>query len=217
MTAFPGSPRLLRAGVVLIDPQSAVVQRIIPFQYNPDALSRSFQVRSTTAEGDRTEATRLTGPPNEIYKFEAEIDAADQLEFPDKNPNAVTLGIQPQLAALETIIYPTSADLRAENDLLSAGTIEIAPMESPLALLVLGKNRVMPVRLTDLSVTEEAFDPKLNPIRAKVSMTFRVLSVDDLPVDHRGTSLYMAYQQQKERMAKMAPTTDLDAFGVSNI
>lgn len=217
MTSFPGSPRLLKAGVVLIDPDSAAVVRAIAFQYNPDTLSRSFVVRGMAGEGDRTDVSRLTGPPQETYKLDAEIDAVDQLEFPDKNPNTVALGIQPQLSALEMLIYPTSADIRTENRLLSLGTIEIAPMESPLTLLVLGKNRIMPVKLTELSIVEEAFDPALNPIRAKVSMTFRVLSVNDLPVDHRATSIYMSYQQQKERMAKLTPSASLDTFGRTGV
>lgn len=217
MTAFPGSPRLLRAGVVLIDPDSTAVKRVIAFQYNPDTLSRTFQVRGMAPEGDRTEASRLTGPPVETFKLDAEIDAVDQLEFPEKNPNVIAHGIQPQLAAIETLIYPSSADLRREDNLLSAGTIEIAPAESPLTLLMLGKNRAIPVKLTEFAITEEAFDPSLNPIRAKVSMTFRVLSVNDLPVGHRGAALYMAYQQQKEQLAKLAPGATLDAFGRTSI
>ncbi len=43
MTTFPGSPRLLSCGIVLIDPVSAAVQRIIALQYNPDSLTRTLQ------------------------------------------------------------------------------------------------------------------------------------------------------------------------------
>ena len=217
MTTFPGSPRLLKAGLVLLDPTTAAVKGTIALQYNPDTLTRSFTVRGMTAEGERSEALRLVGPPIEEIKIEAEIDATDQLEFPEKNPNAVALGIQPQLAALETLIFPSSADIRSENNLLSSGTIEIAPAETPLLLFVWGKTRVVPVRLTQLSIVEEAFDPTLNPIRAKVSLSLRVLSVNDLPVDHRGASLYMSYHQQKEKLAKLSPSASLDTFGISGI
>ena len=78
-------------------------------------------------------------------------------------------------------------------------------MESPLTLFVWSKQRIVPVRLTDLSITEEAFDPNLNPIRAKVSLGMRVLSVDDLGFDHKGGSLFMVYLQQKERLAARMP------------
>ena len=63
------------------------------------------------------------------------------------------------------------------------GTLEIVPAEAPLTLFVWSKNRMLPVRITEFSITEEAFDPALNPIRAKVSLGLRVLSVNDLGFD----------------------------------
>ena len=161
MTTFPGSPRILKGGLVLIDPATSAVLRVIVLQYNPDTLSRTFQVQSVGGQGgDRSEALRLKGPPVETIKVEAEIDATDQLELPDQGQNRVAtqFGISPHLAALETIIYPTSGQLQSNNSLAQAGTLEIAPMESPLTLFVWGKTRVLPVRLTELSITEEAFD-----------------------------------------------------------
>src|SRR5882672_972278 len=201
MSSFPGSPRLLKGGIVLIDPQTSVVQRVIALQYNPDTLTRSFQIKALTEGGDRSEALRLTGPPVESIKLDAEIDATDQLEFPDQNPNATQFGIQPQLAALETIIYPTSSQLLSNNAMAHAGMLEILPMMSALPLFIWSKSRIVPVRITDFSITEEAFDPSLNPIRAKVSLGMRVLSVTDLGFDNKGGSLFMAYQQQKEQLA----------------
>jgi hypothetical protein len=217
MTTFPNSPRLVKGGIVLIDPDSGAVRRIIALQYNPDTLSRSLQIKTVSEGGDRSEALRLTGPPVETIKLDAEIDATDQLEFPDQNPTATRLGIHPQLAALETIVYPTSGQLQSNNSLAQAGTLEIVPMQAPLTLFVWSKNRVLPVRLTDFSVTEEAFDPALNPIRAKVSLGMRVLSVNDLDFDHRGNSLFMAYLQQKERLAAQLQAGALNALGINRI
>ena len=117
MTTFPGSPRLLKGGIVLIDPETSAVQRIITLQYNPNTLTRTLQVQGMDGEGgDRSEALRLKGPPVETLKLDAEIDATDQLEFPDENKNAVEGGIHPQLAVLETIIYPTSSQLCQTTD-----------------------------------------------------------------------------------------------------
>jgi hypothetical protein len=218
MTSFPGSPRLIKGGLVLINPDSGTVQRIIVLQYNPDTLTRTLQVQSVSADGgDRSEALRLKGPPVETIKLDAEIDATDQLEFPSQNKTAAELGIHPQLAALETIIYPTSAQLQTNNRLAQNGTLEIVPMEAPLTLFIWSKNRVVPVRVTELSITEEAFDPALNPIRAKVSLGLRVLSVNDLTFDHRGTSLFMAYLRQKERLADLSQGGVLSAFGISEL
>jgi hypothetical protein len=90
-------------------------------------------------------------------------------------------------------------------------------MESSLTLFIWSKNRIMPVRITDFSVTEEAFDPLLNPIRAKVSLGMRVLSVTDLGFQHKGGSLYMAYQQQKEKLAAMSAGGAFSTLGIPGI
>lgn len=219
MSAFPNSPRVLKGGIVLLDPVSGQLQRIITLQYNPDTLTRSLQVQSVDPAGgkNRSEALRLKGPPIETFKLDAEIDATDQLGQPDQNSAAVQAGIYPQLAALETIIYPTSAQLLATNALAQSGTLEIAPMEAPLTLFVWSRNRVVPVRITDFSVTEEAFDVNLNPIRAKVSLGMRVLSVDDLGFEEKGGNLFMVYQQQKERLSALSQGGTLSALGLGGI
>src|SRR6266550_3035154 len=221
MSSFPGSPRLLKGGMVLVDPDSAAVQRIISLQYNPDTLTRSLQIQGVSTDGaaggDRSEILRLKGPPVETIKLEAEIDATDQLEYPEQNANAAEVGIHPQLAALEAIVYPTSDQLQSNNALSKSGTLKIIPMQSALTLFIWSKNRIIPVRLTDFSITEEAFDPSLNPIRAKVSLGMRVLSVNDVGFDAKGGSLFMAYQQQKEKLAAQNVGGALSAFGIGGI
>jgi hypothetical protein len=217
MTSFPRSPRLVNGGIVLIDSDTSTVLRTIVLQYNPETLSRTLQVRGTGDEGDPSEALRLTGPPIETIKLEAEIDAVDQLEAPTENAAVVELGVHPQLAALETIVYPDSRAVEAARTLASAGSLEIVPVEAPLTLFVWSAQRVLPVRITEFSVTEEFFDNKLNPIRARVSLGMRVLSGEDLGFDHRGSSLFTAYHQQKERFVSRAPTGGVSALGVRGI
>ena len=73
-----------------------------------------------------------------------------------------------------------------------------------MTLLVWGVNRVLPVRITDFSITEEAYDVSLNPIRAKVSLGLRVLNYDDLPWGGRGARLFLGHHVQKELMALKA-------------
>ncbi|MFZ4702540.1 MAG: hypothetical protein ACOYMG_21050 [Candidatus Methylumidiphilus sp.] len=218
MTTSPNSPRILKGGIVLINAENGQVQRIISLQYNPDSLSRSLQVQTAGGEaGNRSEAMRFKGPAVETIKLEAEIDAADQLEFPDQNRAVVEFGIQPQLALLESLAHPSSAQLLRMNAEAGSGTLEISPMEAPLMLFVWSKSRVVPVRLSDFSITEEAFDPALNPIRAKVSIGLRVLSVDDLGFAHRGGSLFMSYLQTKERLASKARSGNFAALGIGGI
>ena len=216
MSGFPGSPRLLKGGIVLLDPDTSAVQRIIALQYNPDTLTRTLQVQGAGPEsGDRLEALRLKGPPVETIKLDAEIDATDQLEVADST--ATQVGLYQQLAALETIVYPSSRQLQANNSQAQSGTLEIAPMESALTLFIWSKNRILPVRLTDFSITEEAFDPNLNPIRAKVSLGMRVLSVNDLGFDHKGGNLFMTYLQQKEQFATRNTAGSFSALGIGGI
>jgi len=218
MTTFPNSPRLLKGGIVLIDPNTSAVLRIIALQYNPDTLSRTLQVQAAGGEGgDRLEALRFKGPPNESIKLDAEIDATDQLEFPDQNRTTTELGIFPQLAALETIIYPTSGQLESSNSLAQSGTLEISPNESPLTLFVWSKTRILPVRFTEFSITEEAFDAALNPIRAKISLGMRVLSVNDLGFVHKGGNLFMAYLKNKEQLANLSQGGALATLGMTGI
>jgi len=212
---MPIAPRLLKGGLVLIDPETAKVQRVIALQYNPDSLSRTLQVQGTSEGGDRSEAMRLKGPAVETIKVDAEIDATDAMELGDATVAA--LGVHPQLAALETVIYPSSASLESNNTLAESGSLEILPMETALVLFVFGQKRVLPVRLTDFSVTEEAFDPNLNPIRAKVSLGMRVLTVDDVRFADKAGSLFMGYLQQKEALRNEYGSGTLGAFGLTGI
>lgn len=212
------SPRLVKGGLVQVDVTTGRPLRVIALQYNPDSLTRTLQVQSSGGDGgDRSQALRLKGSAVETLKLEAEIDATDRLEQPDQNPDVVSLGIHPQLAALEVLVHPSSASLQANEALAASGVLEIVPLEAPLTLFVWSKQRVVPVRVTDLSVTEEAFDVFLNPIRARVSLGMRVLSVDDLGFDHRGGTLFMGYLRTKESLAAKAGSVALSALGVEVI
>jgi hypothetical protein len=220
VSTFPRTPRVIKGGIVLLDPNTSLLQRVIVLQYNPDSLSRTLQAQGVGGEGgDRLEALRLKGPAVETIKLEAEIDATDQLEFPDQGQNRVVVqfGLGPHLAALEETIYPSTSQLQSVDTQAQLGILEIAPAEAPLTLFVWSATKIVPVRITEFSVTEEAFDTALNPIRAKVSLGMRVLSVNDLPFSHKGTTIFMAYLAQKEALARMAPGGALSDLGVAGI
>jgi hypothetical protein len=199
------SPRLRKGAILTFDPTIGVPLGTIMLQYNPDTLTRSLKPQPVGEEPDRTEIYRLKAPAIETIKAEVEIDATDQLATNPPSPVAVSLGIQPQLSQLELLIYPASATLILNEALSLVGTVEILPMESALTVFAWGTRRIMPVRITDLEITEEAFDPNLNPIRAKVSLGMRVLNVDDVGFLTPAGALYMSYQLAKEAMAAQAP------------
>jgi len=176
---------------------------IIEFQYNPEQVTRTLKPQPVSDEPDRTEIFWLKGPPIETIRCTIDIDATNLLASSDAT--TLSYGIQPQLAALELLVYPTSEVLLANEALSFLGTIEILPMQSMLTLFVWSKSRVTPVLITDLDITEELFDGQLNPIRAKVALGMRVLNVNDVGFLTPAGALYMAYQIQKEALATMAP------------
>jgi hypothetical protein len=193
------SPLLHKGAILTLDPTTGIPLGKIMLQYNPDTLTRSLKPQSVGEEPDRSEILRLKGPPVETIKCEVEIDATDQLAASDST--TLSLGIQPQLSALELLVYPSSAVLIVNEVLSLLGAVEILPMESALTVFVWNRNRITPVRITDLQITEEAFDPSLNPIRAKVSLDMRVLNVNDVGFLTPAGALYMIYQITKEGMA----------------
>ena len=201
MSSFPGSPRILKGAIVALDLPNPVPS-VILFQYNPDTMTRRLEARAAggDAGGDRSETLRLTGAPKETITLSVEMDAAEQLERAD--PLTVKAGVHPALAALEVLLYPKSALVVANTVLAQAGSLEISPPEAPLTLFVWGPQRVLPVRITSFSVTEEAYDVRLNPTRAKVDLSLLVLSYQDLKLTHVAHGLFLAHHIAKEGLAR---------------
>lgn len=217
--SLTSSPRLLKGGLVILAPGGGAMKRAIALQYNPDSLTRSYQVQGVGGDGgaERSQPFRLKGPAVESVRLDAEIDATDQLQWPDQNPAAVEFGVAPQLAALEALVNPSVDELLAHDALAASGQLEILPPEAPLVLFVWGAQRVVPVRVTECSITEEAFDAALNPIRAKVSLGLRVLSTDDLGFAHKGGRLFVEHLRRREALAGKAPAGGVSSFGVNGL
>jgi hypothetical protein len=219
MTGLTASPKILKGGLIVMAPGGGAVRNTIALQYNPDTLTRSYQVQGVGGDGggERAQPFRLKGPAIESIKLDAEIDATDQLEFPDKNANVVAFGIGPQIALLEALVNPSVDEILSVAAQTANGTLEILPPEAPLVLFVWSKSRVVPVRVTDFSVTEEAFDPSLNPIRAKVSLGLRVMSTDDLGFTHRGGTIFISYLRAREALATKVGSASLASIGLTSL
>jgi hypothetical protein len=198
MSTFPGSPKVQKGAIIGLEPFNPLAS-VIVFQYNPDTLTRTLTAQTVGGAPNSGEALRLKGPPQESITVNMEIDAADQLEKADGI--ATTMGLYPTLSSLEMLLYPKSALVIANEILANVGMIEVIPPEAPLTLFIWGIKRVVPVRLTTFSITEEAFDTNLNPIRAKVNLGLRVLNYQDLGLLSVGGALFMAHQIIKEVMA----------------
>ena len=121
----------------------------------------------------------------------------------------------PTLAALELMLYPKSALVVANAIMSALGTVEILPAEGPMILFVWGPTRVVPVQVTSLSITEEAHDTLLNPIRAKVELTLMVLSYNDLQTTSLGRALFLVHQVTTEALAVSNAFNNIQNIGTA--
>ncbi len=206
---FPRRPKLLKGALVAYEPDFlGAVPNVIVFQYNPVELRRTLGQRARQTEDRdvgqaREETQRVLGPPKENIRFTIELDAADQLDEPQTHPSLVAHGLHPALAALELLLYPAEGQIMLNRSLAQAGRARIGSETLPLVLFVWGPKRVLPVRLTNFTVTEQAFDQALNPIRAQVELGMRVLTYMELRETSLGYNAYRATQLQKETLARL--------------
>jgi hypothetical protein len=206
---FPRSPKLLKGALVVYESQTpGLPPKVIVFQYNPEQLSRSLATRAAPSEpgnvgGAREDVLRVQGPPVETTNLTVVLEVSDQLAEPAQHPQIVLHGLHPALAALELLLYPPSSQALLNRTLAQAGTAQISPEDVPLVLFVWGASRVVPVRLTSFSVTEQAFDQALNPIRVEVQLGMRVLTYMELKETSLGYNAYLATQTQKEVLARL--------------
>lgn len=211
----PIAPRTFKAALVQVKLPGAVPLRGVVMQYNPEKVSRTVSVTSADGGGAKGgEPLRLRGPASETIRMEAVIDAADQLERPQEHTATVREGISPQLAALELFLSPTTSQIAKVASLASQGVLEVLPMEAPMTVLVWGRGRVLPVRLNELTIEEQFFDAGLNPIRATVTLSMSVMTVNELGLDHPGGAMHLAALARKEALAPKASTSisDLGSF-----
>jgi hypothetical protein len=195
------TPRPLRGAIVAVDPASPL-SRVVVFQYNPDEVTRSLEPAGDAGAAGSGGGRRAWGAPTESISMTVELDATDQLDAGD--PVAGSMGIAPSLAVLEMLLHPSSARVITNTALLMAGTIEILPIDLPMTVLAWGPGRVLPVSITGLSITEQAFTTALYPSRASVEISADVLTYDDLSVTDIGYGLYVAHLVAKEVMASAA-------------
>lgn len=191
----PNSPQLSKMSLVVFRAPNPVPS-VMAFQYNPETVSRDVQ--ANVVEGAAGGAVRFGGAATETLKMECVFDATDGLE--DGYDLAREAGVRPQIAALEILLAPSIAIEIANTALLALGTLEILPSEAPFIVLIMGE-RIRPVRLSGLSVTEEFFDENLNPVRAKVSLDFNIVPYSELDPTHPGYALAVNHQRRRESLA----------------
>jgi len=186
------------------------VASVVVFQFNPEKLTRTLTPQTSGDSGSVFETQRLKGAPEETIRMELLLDAADLLAEGDGITE--TLGLYPQLSALEMLVYPKSALVIANTALLAAGTIEVIPPTGPMTLFVWGPQRIVPVQIKELSIEEQTYDANLNPITTKATVNLKVLSYNDLSLTHPNYYVFLTHQIAKEVFATMGSIGNLDKF-----
>jgi len=170
---------------------------VIVFQFNPETMSHAWT--QPEAAGGKAAANPLAvkGMPGETFSFTIALDANDQIA----DGSAVTAGlakvsgIYSRIAALEMLMYPTGAAggglLGSVSASIGAGGVSLGGSASgvtrtvpastvPTVLFVWGVGRIVPVRVTGLTITEKLYDSLLNPTHAEANLTLRVLTPEEL-------------------------------------
>ncbi len=174
------------------------VPNIIIFQFNPETMTHTWTQPESAA--DRSNPLAVKGSPGESFSFTIAMDANDMIA--DGSPIAVglatTSGIYSRLAALEMLQYPVdssnqgllgsvSASVSVGSGALALGGSaggqvkrKVPQAEIPTALFVWGAGRIVPVRVTSLTITEKLYDPLLNPTHAEAQLGLRVLTPEEI-------------------------------------
>jgi len=202
----PAAMNFLRGALVTLD-STGGTRNTVAFQFNPVTLRRSLQANTVGGgeQGDRSLAVRFAGAPVETVTFDAVFTSLAS------NAAAGTDGVYPQLAAVAMLIYPQLAAVQQEQALLAQGILEVMPLLAPQTLFVWGSKRVLPVRVTELTIQEEFFDPDLNPVRATATLGLRVLSYSDLFPTNPGYQTFQVYQQELQNLAQQGYTAQASA------
>jgi hypothetical protein len=207
---FTRTPKLLKGAIAVYRKESPnETPQLIVFQYNPDQVKRTLAARTPPKGGgggnagaQREDVLRVFGPPIETIQMSVVLSATDQYQT-DLNAQRQDIGdgLHPALATLELLMYPPSSSIQAASDRAAKGAVQVAQASVPLTLLVWGKSRVVPIMLTSFSVSEEAFDDRLNPIEAKIDVGLRVLTYIEFLKRSMGRDAFKAYHSSKEKLA----------------
>jgi len=207
------------------------IPNIVVFQFNPEQISRTLNMAqppsaSAPENARQTESHQTSAPPVESFTLTAQFSAADDL---GKGGAAAAIprvfGIGPQLAALEKMVYPEGgiisgaigAVVDAVGDALGLGgddgegaTRTIPREQTPRILFIWGPSRVLPVEIKSMSITEQKFDPLLNPVQAEVAIGLQIAAFPDNSDDTIGRGALSYTQTVKEAQTLLNLTKSVE-------
>lgn len=154
------------------------------FQYNPEKLLHYFNPPTAPAGNATVESQ---APRVEFFNLMFELDSTD-LEFQTQNKIAADLGIHPALAMLETIMQPQVIGKQKAM---------------PIVVFKWGAKRSVAVRVVSMNVAETAFDIILNPTRATVNLTLRVLDAQEVNNNSGASNIYSIHQAERAALVEV--------------
>ncbi len=185
------SPRCLKTmkgALILLHRTHDPTPTIFIFQYNPDLITSTFSYQDPYAPITGKPPQGQT-TPSEIINLTVELDATDDLENPERNEFIREKGLHPHLATLEKIFHDQQQTTQTR--------------EPPTLIFHWGQNRILPVHLTSMRIIEEAFDPKLNPVRTKIELNLMLMQPAELKKGSKAYQIYRDYLAQRNAFAAL--------------
>lgn len=184
----------LRGALVEFMPTPLIpLPNVIAFQFNPETMSHAWTQPEAPAPGAnpaKTNPMAVKGDPGESFSFSLQMDAHDSIASGGVSGGLASVsGIYSRIAALEMLIHPASST--EKGGLVGVVTAAFGgggggtPRKVPASvmnpvLFVWGPGRIVPVRVTSLTITEKLYDALLNPTKAEAQISLRVLTREEL-------------------------------------
>lgn len=181
-------PNINRGVLILLDPKANSytdrANSYFAFKYNPERLVHTFsQNAPSLPSGNLT--PNMGGQPSEYFGLTFDLDSVD-LDSQNQSQIAADLGIHPALAMLELMMQPQTADNK---------------IVLPIVVFKWGSKRLVVANVVNMSVEEKTFDQTLNPIRATISLTLRVLNVSEVGNNAAAKSVCLGHQNTRITLA----------------
>jgi len=201
MPANPLSPNYLKGALVAYYPESQFT-RVITFQLNPESLRRDILPLEKKGSVFKTAGVR------EQISCDLSVDAMLGDGYFDQNGEVNPHGVAGFLSALELLLHPaevSNAISASPSGVSFFGVFDLIirllgfwrRKSLPLVSLVLGADRIIPVKIRSIRIIEQAFDTGLNPVRASIHIVMETLSKRESKHHQHTEGIYNNYIQRK--------------------
>lgn len=197
----PSTSKVLRGAFVAFYPKSSQPRTIV-FQINPESIKRNLLPPQPKKKFSELKGVR------ERISFVLSVDENMGDDYFVKNEEGVSYGVLPFLSAIELLVYP--ADVSTSSGSMGFisrifRSINIFRNNRsnalPFVSLLFGAQRIIPVRIQSIKIMEQAFDSKLQPIRASVKIEMEVLTEPESNRHPTIKEMYKNYQGLKVKLA----------------